>query len=239
MKLPILMYHSIPEVIDCNVMRSLHVSLKSFSKQMWLLHKMGFKGCSVSEFLSKKDTVCGEKLIPITFDDAYLNFYMNAFPVLNKYNFTATVYAVSGLVGGKNQWDFDKGIKKLDLMNYDQLKDVMQAGIEIGCHTYSHVDLREVGVDLEKEIRVSKLKLETELDFCCESFCYPYGGFNSYVVDMVMASGFKNAVTMIRSRVSTSDGEFMLPRVPVNFNTPLYLFWAKIFTSYEDRRRNK
>ena len=239
MKVPILMYHSIPEVIDCKVMRSLHVSLKSFSKQMWLLYKMGFKGCSISEFLRKEDKIFGQKLIPITFDDAYLNFYTNAFPVLKKYNFTATVYAVSGLVGGKNQWDFDKGIKKLDLMNYDQLKDVMQAGIEIGCHTYSHVDLREVGVDLEKEIRASKLKLESELDFRCESFCYPYGGFNSDAVDMVRASGFQSAVTMIRSRVSSSDSAFTLPRVPVNFNTPLYLFWTKIFTAYEDRRRYK
>ena len=83
------------------------------------------------------------KKVVLTFDDARKDFVTNAFPLLNKYNFKATLYVVGGYVEGFIEPDFSDvcTIKDIDLL--------FNNGIEIGNHTYSHGRLVSFN-DLEK-----------------------------------------------------------------------------------------
>ena len=97
--IPILMYHSISDEFD-----KLSVHKKAFSKQMNLMKKLGYETINLSELnnsTSKKNFI-------ITFDDGYIDVFKNAFPILKKLNYKATVFIVSELLNSSNKWDDKK-----------------------------------------------------------------------------------------------------------------------------------
>lgn len=232
------MYHSIQNVAKTETMRSLHVSPSSFKNQLRILKILGFRGCTVSEATKAMQEGSTEKLVALTFDDGYQNFLQNALPSLQAFGFKATIYVLSGLIGKSNIWDHAYGISPNRLLDERELKLCIRQGTELGCHSHSHQSLNTESIDLASEITVSKGLLEQKFQVHVDSFCYPYGHFNQNVVDTVKLSGFRSATTMIRSRASSSDDPFMLPRIPINWHTLPHLFATKILTAYEDRRRN-
>ena len=44
-------------------------------------------------------------LVGITFDDGYVNVLEAALPELLRHRFTASMYIISGRLGGSNEWD--------------------------------------------------------------------------------------------------------------------------------------
>lgn len=232
------MYHSIQSVPRTEVMRSLHVHPRSFALQMWILKMLGYRGCSVSEAQASLRSETEEKLVALTFDDGYKNFLTNAVPTLKKYGFSATVYAVSDLVGNFNQWDLKNGISRNDLMDYGDLRRCITQGFEIGCHSANHVSLTSPDTDLVYEIKSAKTILQENLDYSIKAFCYPYGHFNDRVINSVEENSFESATTMIRSRATKNDNLLALPRIPITWHTMPHLFVAKVLTNYEDERRH-
>lgn len=236
--IPILMYHSIQDVDKYEIMRSLHVKPKAFATHMRILRALGYRGCSVSEALDAFETKSQERLVAISFDDGYQNFFTNALPTLIKHGFSATVYPVVDYIGEYNHWDVKTGISRNALMTQTELHSCLESGIELGCHSATHKSLKQKNVDLSKEITESKIRLETLLNTNITSFCYPYGHVNEKAVDTIKNSGYRSATTMIRSRANATDDPLLLPRIPVTWHTLPHLFLAKILTAYEDRRRH-
>ena len=237
--IPILMYHSIQEVPRSEVMKSLHVKPSSFALQMQLLRLLGYRGCSVSEATNALQTSSSERLVGLTFDDGYENFFVNALPVLKRLRFSATVYCVSDLIGTSNVWDHNSGISHNNLMSEKQIKMCLADGIEIGCHSATHKSLPSATEHLSQEICAARWELERRFDTSVSTFCYPYGHFNSAVMKAVAEAGFTSATTMIRSRATSTDSNLLLPRIPVTWHTTAAHFLLKILTGYEDRRRQQ
>ena len=238
-KIPILMYHSIKDVGRSEPMRSIHVPPTRFANQIRLIKTLGYRGCSVTEAVDSLSRGCQDKLVALTFDDGYLNFYTAALPILKKFGFTATVYVVSELIGKINEWDLPSGISENPLMSERELKTCVQDGVEIGCHTASHKSLVEQSTNFERELTEAKSHIEALLDQSCMSFCYPYGHYDDRTVEQVRQAGFNNATTMIRGRATSKDDVFELPRIPINWHTMPHLFLIKLLTSYEDKRRGR
>ena len=232
------MYHSIQNVPKTEIMRSLHVKPRAFALQMWMLKALGYRGCSVSEVVTAFNNNSSEKLVGLTFDDGYANFYHNALPILRKFKFSATVYCVSDLLGKDNEWDLHTGISRNPLMNKEQIATCHQEGIEIGCHSATHKSLTASRCDLSQEIMVAKTSLENCIGASVSTFCYPYGHFDEQVLAVTNRSGFNSATTMIRSRATSRDDQLLLPRIPITWHTLPHLFLTKIMMRYEDRRRN-
>lgn len=233
------MYHSIQNVPKTEIMRSLHVKPRAFALQMWMLKALGYRGCSVSEVAAAFNNNSSEKLVGLTFDDGYENFYHNALPILRKFKFSATVYCVSDLIGKDNEWDRDAGISRNPLMNDEQISTCLQEGIELGCHSATHKSLTTPNCNLHQEITAAKTSLEKRFEINVSSFCYPYGHFNEQVVSATHEAGFNSATTMTRSRATALDNHLSLPRIPITWHTLPHLFLAKILSDYEDRRRNE
>lgn len=220
-------------------MRSIHVPPTRFANQIRLIKALGYRGCSVTEAVDSLSRESQDKLVALTFDDGYLNFYTEALPILKKFDFTATVYVVSELIGKRNEWDLPSGISENPLMSKRELTACVQNGVEIGCHTASHKSLTEPGRNFERELTESKNQIETLLSQPCTSFCYPYGHYDDRTVKQVRQAGFNNATTMIRGRATAKDDLFELPRIPINWHTMPHLFLIKLLTSYEDKRRGR
>lgn len=237
-KIPILMYHSIEKMPKETVMRSLHVSPKAFAIQMRILKTLGYKGLSLNNLRPYLEGKRQGKVVGITFDDGYKNNLLNATPILNKYNFSATCFIVSDFIGLSNVWDIDKGITQRPLMSEGEIHGWINSGMEIGAHTKSHPDLTKSSKEeIYKEISECKVILEQKFNQPIMNFCYPYGKFDELSLDLVKKSGYLSGSSMIRGKASFESNRFSLPRIPINYRTLPHMFLIKILTNYEDRRK--
>lgn len=239
-RIPILMYHQIdriPPKVDANGVRaqfrSLIVSPASFARQMWLLKTLGYRGVNMSEvmqYLRGEKTVASHgKVIGITFDDGYQNNLSHALPVLKRYGFSSTCYAVSSLAGQSNNWDAENGVASKPLMTAQQMREWISGGQEMGSHTAHHVNLNQVDRAIAKdEITQSKHELEAMTGVACRHFCYPYGQYDFEHTMMARTAGYESATTTEHGVADTSHGVYELPRIGVLKNTTLWQFWRKI-----------
>lgn len=82
--------------------------------------------------------------------------------------------------------------------NWEQLREMQGAGIEVGGHTVTHPTLGQVSVaQAESEIRECRAQLEAELSRAPCSFCYPNGmsdDFSAALMKQVQEGGFRCAV---------------------------------------------
>ena len=238
MSIPILMYHQIdaPPVRGMPL-RGLVVSPESFARQMGLLRLFGYRGLSMRDL---EPYLSGEKqgkVVGLTFDDGYQNNLHHALPVLQRHGHTATIYAVSDMMGGRNTWD-EGLVAQKPLMSLDEWRSWHDAGMDIGSHTRSHAHLNELDADAaQREIAGSRLALEAQLDCPVRHFCYPYGQFKPEHATLAREAGYVTATTTARGRVHPGDDPYTLRRIMVACSTNLGQFAAKVFTRYEDKRR--
>jgi peptidoglycan/xylan/chitin deacetylase (PgdA/CDA1 family) len=231
------MYHNIGSPPEGARLRSLYVRERAFAGQMALLSLLGVKGLSMSAAMPYLKSEKTGRIAVITFDDGYLDTLEAALPILRRYGFSATCYAVSSLDQQHNYWDAENlGVKK-PLMSTLQLKQWLDAGMELGAHSRTHPFLTQCSDDeLVSEILGCKDDLEQLVDSPVTQFCYPSGDVDDRVAQAVRQAGYVAATTTRRGRASAGSDLFRLPRVLVARHNPLYLFPIKLFTSYEDRR---
>ncbi|MEO8013590.1 MAG: polysaccharide deacetylase family protein [Polaromonas sp.] len=237
--IPILVYHQIAAAPPKgSPFRSLYVAPEAFARQMAWLERLGYQGLSMTALEPYLNGQKNGKVVGITFDDGYLNNLSNALPSLTKHGFSSTCYAVSGLLGKTNVWDVTTGIAQTPLMNEAQLRQWVSAGQEVGSHTHQHIDLTVSDKNkCQLEITLGKNELESVVKTPVAHFCYPYGRYQPEHIGMVDALGFVTATTTQRSRCHAQTDMLQLPRVPVLRSTMLPVFWLKIATAYEDRRK--
>ena len=224
-KVPILMYHSIMDNDDQSV------SVNSFKKQMGLMKKMGYQTINFNN-LNKNNI----KKFIITFDDAYENIFINAFPILKKLGFNAICFIIANKIGDYNDWDkYKKKFKKMKLMNFDQINEWVKNGFNIGSHTMDHVDLTKLNKDDKiSQIANSKKLLSSMFNTPINTFAFPFGSYDGETQDIVKKY-YEYAVTTKRSRFYKSNfNNNLLPRVPISKNDNFFKFFLKIKTPYED-----
>ena len=112
----------------------------------------------------------------ITFDDALLDFYMTAMPILQGFDYPVTMFVPTGLVGGKAIWDsYDKSKA---LMTWKQLGECQQWNVTFASHTLNHARLTECSdAVLMDELRTSLQMLADNLGQMIPALAYP-GGFH-------------------------------------------------------------
>jgi len=98
------------------------------------------------------------KTAALTFDDGFKNFHQEAFPVLKKFGFPATVFLVVGWCGKENSWPGQlKTIPSFDLLDWKDIKEMAGQGVEFGSHTMNHPNLSQISsVEAEHEIAQSQ-----------------------------------------------------------------------------------
>jgi peptidoglycan/xylan/chitin deacetylase (PgdA/CDA1 family) len=237
--IPILVYHQIAEAPPKgSPFRSLYVAPRAFARQMAFLKLFGYTGLSMGELLPYLDGEKEGRVVGITFDDGYQNNIVNALPVLQKQRFSSTCYAVSGLLGQTNAWDKPLGILQAPLMTEAHVRQWVASGQEIGSHTHQHLDLMAADdAACRGDIALGKTRLETVAGRSVDHFCFPYGRYEPKHAEMAREAGFKTATTTQRSRCHAQTDVWQLPRVPVLRSTSLPVFWLKVSTAYEDRRK--
>ncbi|MCL4861692.1 MAG: polysaccharide deacetylase family protein [Caldilineaceae bacterium] len=188
--IPILAYHQIVNDGAPVDPSGLSVSRSQFEAHMRHLHEHGFRCLSVSEIFPRAEEkpLPTEKAFALTFDDGYEDFYTNAFPILARYGFTATVFLVSDMIGKTSNWD---GEENSPLLSWQQIRALHKENISFGSHTHTHPHLPHLSNKRAwYELTVSKQHLEHELGHEVSLFSYPYGESTPEIQKMAEAAGY-------------------------------------------------
>ena len=231
---PILAYHSVhPDRRDV-----INVSPQRFAQQMQWLADHGFRGVSLQHY--RQALAAGQpsaaRMVAITFDDGYLDNYTQAWPILQRHHFTATIFVVPSRVGTKIVHDeawltqFPSVPREAyAYMDWQQILSLNDAGIEIGSHTVTHPLLDEIPQsDQEHEIHESKRLLESRLGHPVVSFCYPAGHFTNDCLRFVREAGYHQAVVTPYQSGQIRGGDFTLKRSGLYRDDTLPRFLFKI-----------
>lgn len=206
--IPILMYHQVSATSAAEDPARLGVSPAQFEQHLAWLKERGYRSLSLTEAAQaweKRDFI--EKSLVITFDDGYLDNYSAAFPLLQKYGFSATIFVLTDFIGqASSRWGQGLPVK---LMNWQQVREMRDEGIDFQSHGCTHQVLSQLsGEALRYELRHSKQKLEDELGQAVEHMAYPYGAYNDEVLVETEAAGYRAAYAAGLAH----DGRFAVPR---------------------------
>ena len=187
-RLHILMYHSISE----NPLDPHAISQEEFHHQMNGLQTK--KVIGLREALDHLHSYHGLKdLYVITFDDALLDFYTTALPVLKEFAFPVSMFVPTGMLGENAVWDsFDKS---KPLMTWEQLKECQTWNVSFGSHTVHHAVLTECDDErLREELSDSLQTLRDRLENAFPALAYPGGIYDERVRQAARDAGYTCAL---------------------------------------------
>lgn len=203
----ILMYHGVADVAEDP--NHLCVTPGRFAEQMTWLKRRGLRGVAIGTLVDAMRAGRARGMVGITFDDGYVNVLEAALPELLRHGFTASMFIISGRLGGLNEWDEGP---RWPLMTASQVGELAAAGMEIGSHSATHQRL--AGVEpgqLEAEVSESRASLAALLGVPVRGFAYPYGSMDAAARHAVRAAGYEYACAVETPRAEL--GWMALPRV--------------------------
>ncbi len=181
--LPILTFHDLK---DQSSVISFPPAL--FRRGMAKLYENGYRTLSLLEAV---DCLRQRKPFPhrsfvITFDDGYESVYEQAFPALQDYRMTATIFLTVGERGKVKPGERLPSIEGRSMLNWHEISEMKQWGMTFGAHTLTHPDLTRLTPDrVETEICDSKAMIEDTLSAPVTTFAYPYGRYDARSRELV------------------------------------------------------
>lgn len=236
--IPILMYHSIADEDEAGVHPYYRTATAPtvFAAQMESLHQAGLSVIGLTEAIRRfSEPEAAKSSVVLTFDDGFQNFCTNAFPILNRYGFTATMFLPTAYIG-ESRLSF----KGKECLSWGEVRDLHREGISFGSHTVTHPQLHDCDVhSMKQEIVDSKQTIEQKLGCAAQSFSYPYAfpetdaSFKGRFREQLRQAGYENGVCTTVGRPGPASDPFFLKRLPVNSDDDARLFRAKLAGSYD------
>lgn len=174
-RITVLLFHRVSDDARDN----LTVGVAQFDRQMALLRKH-CRVLSIEEVI-RYTTVprSSAPLVCVTFDDGYLDNFVNAMPILMRHGIPAAFFVSTGVIGTSYRFPHDirRGNSHIATMRWDHLRKMREAGFTIGSHLVRHIDCAaEPEETVREELAHSLADLRRELHLQDFIFAYPYGG---------------------------------------------------------------
>lgn len=215
-KIPILMYHYIggnPNPDD-KARNNLSVTPDKFDAQMGYLSQNGYHTTDFDTLIAALhgQTTLPPKSVILTFDDGYIDFYLNTYPILRKYNLRAVSFLPTGLIGTGYY------------MNWTQVKEINASGlVSFQAHSVTHPNLTSLSDPaLAAQLSESKKTLESMLGKPVNTLAYPYGISDERVWQAAKVAGFIGGVGTWYGNVSSEGTLIDLPRIKIGENSDFF-----------------
>jgi peptidoglycan/xylan/chitin deacetylase (PgdA/CDA1 family) len=219
------MYHRIGE--DNND-PDITVSPKNFERQMRYLREH-VEIVSLDKILEiiKHHQSLKRDMVAITFDDGYRDNYINAYPILKKYDIPSAIFITTGFID-----------KDHNMLNTDEIILMQKEGnITFGAHSVTHKALSELDRNaVLLQIKGSKSALEKILQEEVKYFAYPYGkkvDFTYESMQIVKEAGYVAAFSTENGRITKDSNIFALNRLGIR-NFPLFVFKVRVSGFFEN-----
>jgi len=228
---PILTYH------DFNNRGGITVTPEKFERQMRYLKEKHYSVISLDKLVEgiKKGANFAHNTVVITMDDGYKDNFTYAYPVLNKYGFTATIFLITNKIGAD-----------ANFLDWKEVKEMSNNNISFGAHTKNHVylpALKEKDI-LWDEIAGCKEIIESRIGTRVDYMSYPSGGFTEEIKTLVRKAGYKGACSTNRGhKVFNKPDPYELNRISIRDQDNPFSLWAKLSGYYnifrKQRKENK
>jgi len=196
-----LMYHRFNE----HKYPSTNIQVDVFKKQMQIIKNSNYIFSNPKNFEKNFNTPKTNKEILITIDDAFLSFYLEAWPYLKKNKIPFVLFVSTEPVGKKGY------------MTWEQIKEIEAEKFTIiGHHSHSH----EYLIDNDNDFFISDIKKANEiflknLGYIPNLFSYPFGEYSKFMRDYI-AQNFNYAFGQHSGVIDLNKDKFELPRFPIN-----------------------
>ncbi len=228
-RLPILMYHQVAESGPNPLERS-RVSPRALDEQLGHLRGQAFTGVTLDQWraaASARRPLPGRNVC-ITFDGGDTDFLTDAWPVLRRHGFSATVFIVTDRVGKESRSDERFGAPAPPL-DWDQIGQLESEGVRFGSHTATHVPLTGLPpAAVVEELGRSRAALHERLDHPLDAVAYPLGDADGITAHLAGGCGYTFGVTSRPSLSSLTDDLLMLPRLEVTRSLDLSGFTSML-----------
>ena len=201
-----LMYHYIRNYMNSSdqLGKNLSVSVENFDRQMHEIIDAGYTSITYDDLINYiyNGISLPKNPILITFDDGYEDAYLNALPILSKYNLKGNFAVIINRIGVPYY------------LTLSEIKQIKASGHLIVSHSLTHPELDKLhSQEILNELRNSKKILDTILRQNTQALIYPYGRYNLNVEQIAKEVGYKLARTTNAGTLISRDNVFELPQV--------------------------
>jgi peptidoglycan/xylan/chitin deacetylase (PgdA/CDA1 family) len=234
MDVPILMYHHVhPLMGPAN--RTFKVPLLLFEQHLEFLQRKGYHTITLAKLM---DATNGGSALPpravvLTFDDGYESFHRFVYPALRSRGMVGTVFVVTSEIGGTNAWDAEPGSRQERLMTAEQIREVIDGGMEVGVHGRRHLNLSTCTQTQRRDEIVGGVEeFKSRLGMSPRFYCYAYGQFAPDCFELLRQADYHGAAAVwtIYSRVTSE--RFALRRIYVHERDSALRFRLKLTRPY-------
>lgn len=175
--LPVLTFHALDDrasVISC----APHV----FRQGLARLHACGYRTIPLAQAVAcvRQGQRFPDRAFVLTFDDGFQTVYTQAFPLLQRYGMSATVFVTVGATELGESAARLRPFEGQAMLSRLEMREMQQGGIEFGAHTLTHTDLTRLPAErIRIEMAGSKDHIENALGKPVKSFAYPYGRYDA------------------------------------------------------------
>lgn len=168
----------------------------------------------------------------LSFDDGLRRTSLNAARVLEERDLSACFFVCPGMVGETDPSRLDPFWERIshppaEILDWSEVKSLLDSGHEIGSHTYTHRNLAEMDRGrADRELRRSRELLEERVGESIH-FAWPYGRFkhiSKEAVRLARSAGYASLASAERGchvKPACSSKELCLRRDHVDLDWPL------------------
>ena len=221
-KIPILTFHRIVDseskekyFKDNKWVNDLEVT----DNELKYLYNNGWKTIDLDEFYCwyNKDCEFPEKTFVITIDDGDSEAYYNLLPILKRYNFKATMFAIGSLIPDVTE-NLEEPIQKK--LGMDKIKELRNTNslLQVESHTYNLHYTKDgqkaVQTKTEEEL---KEDFENGEKYNFKYLAYPYGKYTKNMLNVVSNTKIKLAFLFHNyDYARRTDGKYEIQRLKVD-----------------------
>jgi peptidoglycan/xylan/chitin deacetylase (PgdA/CDA1 family) len=209
----VLCYHIVESPQDPRM----EISRETFRQQMRYLAMTGYNVIPLRElyeYVTGKRASLPRNAVVVTIDDGWRSTYTEVFPEMKRYGFPFTIFIYPQIVGQTSH-----------ALNWKQIKEMSDAGVDIESHSYSHpyltrrrhteLDQRAYNGWLERELIDSKRMIERATGKPVLFMAYPFGDYDHFLVDSVGRAGYDAALTCEAGKVRRGSNPLRMRRMVV------------------------
>jgi peptidoglycan/xylan/chitin deacetylase (PgdA/CDA1 family) len=217
----VLCYHGVGSVANGADPSGIFVSRDLFQSHLEVIAERDYELVSVGELWARMkhdanaDPVTG--VGSISFDDGLVKTVRDALPLLLERGMRCSMFIPTGLMGRPHP-DINGEL----IVSAEEVRELADAGIEIGAHSVDHVPLSRLSYnDALDQMRRSRATLEDLLGKPVTAMAYPFGALNARTTRAAQEAGYEVACAC------SGPGAWLplsLPREPIYATaTPLRL----------------
>ena len=233
---PVLMYHHVTPAMGL-----VTVTPQVFEWQMAYLARRNYRTLRADELLAfiQGDLILDRPSVFITFDDGYLDNYLYAYPILKRYQLTATIFGITGWLGSGTARPIDRGIDcpshavcmeavgkgrhDTVMLRWSEVEHMVADGtVELHSHTHTHTRWdRSISDDAQRrdalrgDIEQSRAAIEQQLGTSTQHLCWPQGYYDTDYQSVARMAGFNALYTTAKGIVRKHADQWAIGRIVV------------------------